>query len=88
MDVTITQPYVCQIHSRRHIDVCALDTGYLQEIAVREGQAVKKGEVMFKILPVLYKARLDAKLAEALLAELEYNNTKMLYEDKTGGFSQ
>ena len=68
MDVTITQRYVCQIHSQRHIDVCALESGYLEEISVKEGQAVKKGDVMFKILPVLYKAKLDAEMAEARLA--------------------
>ena len=42
MDVTITQQYVCQIRSQRHIDVCALDSGYLEDISVKEGQAVKK----------------------------------------------
>ena len=31
-DVIITQEYVCQIHSRRHIDVCALEDGYLKAI--------------------------------------------------------
>jgi membrane fusion protein (multidrug efflux system) len=82
MEVTITQQYVCQIHSQRHIDVCALDSGYLEEIGVREGQAVKKGDVMFKIVPVLYKAKADAELAEALLAEREYNNTQMLFTKK------
>jgi membrane fusion protein (multidrug efflux system) len=80
MDVTITQPYVCQIRSQRHIEVQALDSGYLEEIAVREGQAVKKGDVMFRILPILYKAKADAEVAEALLAEREYNNTKKLFE--------
>ena len=64
-DVIITQQYVCQIHSQRHIEVCALEDGYLEAIPVKEGQAVKKGDVMFKILPVLYKARLDAEVAEA-----------------------
>ena len=68
MDVTITQQYVCQIHSQRHIEVCALESGYLEKISVKEGQAVKKGDVMFKILPVLYKAKLDAEMAEAKLA--------------------
>ena len=53
MDVAITQRYVCQIHSQRHIDVCALENGYLSEIRVREGQAVKKGDLMFKIVPTL-----------------------------------
>jgi membrane fusion protein, multidrug efflux system len=82
MDVTVTQDYVCQIHSQRHIEVQALDTGYLKEIAVREGQAVKTDDVMFKIVPVLYKTRADAELAEARLAELEYINTKSLFDTK------
>src|SRR5437868_14555318 len=50
-DVIITQQYVCQIHSRRHIKVRALQNGYLQELRVNEGQAVKKGDLMFQILP-------------------------------------
>ncbi len=80
MDVTVTQRYVCQIHSQRHINVCALEDGYLQGISVREGQAVKKGDLMFKIVPVLYKARLDAEVAQARLAELEHDNTESLFK--------
>ncbi len=82
MDVTLTQPYVCQIHSQRHIEVCALENGYLERILVREGQAVKKGDLLFKIVPTLYQARLDAEVAEAQLAELEFNNTRRLAEQK------
>jgi membrane fusion protein, multidrug efflux system len=81
-DVVITQEYVCQIHSQRHINVCALENGYLEQILVKEGQAVKKGDLMFKIVPVLYQAKLDAELAEAQLAQLEFNYSKKLYEDK------
>lgn len=78
--VVLTQEYVCQIHSRRHIDVRALDNGYLEAISVKEGQAVKKGDLMFKIVPVLYQARLNAENAEAQLAQLEFKNTKKLFE--------
>ena len=81
-DVIITQPYVCQIHSQRHIDVRALENGYLKEIPVKEGQAVKKGDLMFEIVPILYKAKLDAEMAERELAELELNNTKKLAKQK------
>ena len=81
-DVVITQQYVCQIHSRRHINVRAMDNGYLEEIRVNEGQAVKKGDQMFKIVPTLYQAKLDAELAEAKLAELELNNATSLLKDK------
>jgi membrane fusion protein (multidrug efflux system) len=81
-DVTISEPYVCQIHSQKHIELRALENGYLEEILVREGQAVKKGDVLFRVQPVLYQARLDAENAEAQLALLKYNNTKRLHEQK------
>ncbi len=77
-DVIITQQYVCQIHSRRHINVCALENGFLMPILIKEGQAVKTDEVLFQIKPVLYQARLNAELAERDLAQLELNNTQRL----------
>lgn len=77
-DIVISQPYVCQIHSQRHIEVRALEDGYVEEITVREGQSVKKGELMFKIVPTLYQAKADAEIAKARLAELEFNYTKRL----------
>ena len=40
-DVTLTEQYVCQIHAQRHIKVCALANGYLEEIRVGEGQPPK-----------------------------------------------
>lgn len=82
MDVAVTQRYVAQIHSQQHIDVCSLESGYLQAIFIREGQAVKKGDLMFTIVPVFYKARLEAELAEARLAELEFQNTENLFTGK------
>jgi membrane fusion protein (multidrug efflux system) len=80
--VTLTQQYVCQIHARRHINVRALQDGYLEEILVKEGQAVKEGQVMFRILPTIYKAEYDAEVAEAQLAAIEYNNAQKLFEQK------
>lgn len=80
--VTLTQQYVCQIHSRRHIHVRALETGYLEEIPVREGQRLKEGDLMFKIIPTLYQANLDAENAEARLAGLQLKYAEKLCEDK------
>jgi hypothetical protein len=78
MDVINTEEYVCQIHSCQHIEVRALEGGYLDEIRVQEGQAVKKGELMFKILPTVYQAKLDSELAEANRIQIELNNAEML----------
>jgi membrane fusion protein, multidrug efflux system len=77
-DVISTQPYVCQIHSCQHIEVRALEGGYLEKISVKEGQAVKKGELMFKILPVLYQARLDSEDAEVQRLYIELDNAEAL----------
>jgi len=82
MDVVVTQQYVCQIHSYRHIEIRALQEGYLEQIPVKEGQVVKAGDVLFKVMPTLFKTKLDAEKAEAELAQLELNNTRRLYEQK------
>lgn len=79
-DVVSTQQYVCQIHSRRHIEVRALEEGYLEEIHVKEGQAVKQGDLMFKIVPVLYQARLNTEVAELQQVQIEFNNTTNLFQ--------
>jgi membrane fusion protein (multidrug efflux system) len=81
-DVTITQEYVCQIHSQRHIEVQALEGGYLESVPIKEGQAVKKGDLMFKIIPILYQAKLDAEVAEADVALMEWNYSKTLADQK------
>ena len=78
--VVHTQRFVCQIHSRRHIELRALERGYLEAIEVQEGQSVKAGELLFKLLPVVYKARLHADQAELLRADIKLRNTKKLFE--------
>ena len=77
-DVISTQPYVCQIHSCKHIEVRALEGGYLQEVCVNEGQAVKAGDLMFQIVPALYQARLDSEIAEAERIRIELTNSQSL----------
>jgi membrane fusion protein (multidrug efflux system) len=80
--VTITQRYVCQIHSQRHIKLRVLEMGYLEAISVREGQAVKENDELFKVKPVLYKAKLDVENAERDFAGLELQYTEQLSKDK------
>jgi membrane fusion protein (multidrug efflux system) len=79
-DVVLTQQYVCQIHAQRHIEVRALANGPITEVAVKEGGAVKKGEVMFRVLPTLYKAKYEAERAEVQFAAVELKNTRLLRE--------
>lgn len=77
-DTTIRRDYVCQIRAIQHIEVRALERGYLEKIFVDEGQMIRKGQLMFQIMPLLYKAELQKAEAEANFAEIEYQNTKRL----------
>lgn len=77
-DVTITQQYVCKIQSRRHIEVCPLTEGYLEKIELKEGQAVKEGDELFKILPTLYRRRMEAEQAKANVARIKYEQSQAL----------
>lgn len=77
-DTSITKDYVSQIHSFRHIEVRALEKGYLQKISVDEGQHVKKGQAMFQIMPNIYQAELEKAKAESQAAKIELQNTQLL----------
>lgn len=80
-DTLIAKDYVAQIRSVNHIEIRAQEKGYLQKIYVDEGQFVKKGQLLFKIMPNLYEADVNRAKAEADYAQIEYKNTKQLYDN-------
>ena len=55
--VTLTQQYVCQIHSHHHIEVRAPEAGYLAAIPIKEGQTVKQDDLLFQVRPLRDKAK-------------------------------
>ena len=77
-DTVITKEYVCQIHAISHIELRAQERGFLEKIYIDEGDAVKKGDHLFQIMPNLYQAELEKAKAEVKYAETEYLNTKLL----------
>lgn len=81
-DTVVSRDFVCQIRSSRNIEIRALERGYLESVAVTEGQSVKQGDPMFKILPLVYQAELKRAEAEAQVAKVEYENTKRLSDTK------
>ena len=78
LDTIITNEYVSQIHAINRIELRALEKGYIQKIFVDEGQTIRKGQKMFKIMPNIYEADLKIMKAEVDIAQIEYNNTKAL----------
>lgn len=79
-DTIIKKEYVSQIHAIQHIELRAQERGYLEKIYVDEGEHVKKGQLLFQIMPKLYEAEMMKAKAEVNFAEIEYQNTKKLAE--------
>ncbi|MBL0938436.1 MAG: efflux RND transporter periplasmic adaptor subunit [Gemmatimonadaceae bacterium] len=77
-DVTVTREYVCQVQSNRHIELRALERGYIERVSVNEGQRVRTGQPMFQILPLTYQAEQQKANAEVAAARVELDNTKRL----------
>jgi membrane fusion protein (multidrug efflux system) len=80
VDTSFTKEYVAQIRSIRNIEIRTQEKGFLQTIYVDEGQFVKAGQLLFKIMPKIYEAELLKAQAETAAAEIELQNTKALVD--------
>lgn len=80
-DTVIYKEYVGLVQSSSHIEVRSQERGYLEKIFVDEGQFVKKGQLLFKIMPIVYQAEVARAKAEMEFAEIEYKNTRSLQEN-------
>ena len=78
IDTSFTKEYVSQIRSIRNIELRTQEKGFLQNIYVDEGQFVKAGQLLFRIMPGLYQAEFLKAQAEAKGAEIELQNAKTL----------
>jgi membrane fusion protein (multidrug efflux system) len=77
-DTIINKEYVSQIHAYQHIELRALEKGYLQKIFVDEGELVEKGQLLFQIQPTIYQAEAERAASEVEFAKVEYENVKAL----------
>jgi membrane fusion protein (multidrug efflux system) len=80
IDTSFTKEYVSQIRSVRNIEIRAQEKGFLQNIYVDEGQTVKAGQSLFKIMPRIYQAELLRAQSEEKAAKIELLNAKTLAE--------
>lgn len=78
IDTSFTKEYVSQIKSVRNIEIRTQEKGFLQNIYVDEGQFVKAGQLLFRIMPKMYEAELLKAQAEAQGAAIELQNAKTL----------
>lgn len=85
----LTTSYSAAIRGKQDIDVFPQVSGTIEKVCVSEGQNIRKGQVLFVIDQVPYKAALktalanqEAAKASLSTAELNYNSNKELYAQK------
>lgn len=76
--MALTKEYVARIRAIQHVDLRALERGYLQDTFVDEGQMVRRGAKMFQLQPLIYQAEAQKAKAELARARVELANAKML----------
>lgn len=81
MDTIINKDFVAQIQSVKNIEIRAQEKGFLENIYVDEGQYVKAGQTLFRIMPQLYQAELLKAKAEVEQASIELRNASTLSDN-------
>lgn len=88
-DKELTTSYSATIRGRQDIDIYPQVSGTIERLCVSEGQKVRKGQPLFIIDQVPYKAALKTAIANVeaakaglATAELTYNSNKELYVRK------
>ncbi len=86
-DINLEQTYPASIEGRQSIRIIPRVEGYLSEIRIKEGQRVRKGQVLFVIDQATYRAEEKAAKANVGVAragvesaQLNYDSRKSLWE--------
>ena len=85
----ISVPYSASIEGKQDIDIYPQVSGYIVKLNVSEGETVRKGQVLFVIDQVPYRAALETAVANVAVAkaslataELTYKSTQKLHAKK------
>ena len=81
-DITLEQTYPASIEGRQSIRIIPRVDGYLSEIRIREGQRVRKGQVLFVIDQATYRAEEKAAKANVEVARAGVESAQLTYDSR------
>lgn len=82
-DMTLERQYSARITGRQIVEVRPQVSGCITRILTGEGQAVRKGQTLFIIDQVPYRAALEMAVAARQTAEARLATARMNYENET-----
>lgn len=85
---TLSTSYPATIRGRQDIDIYPQVGGFITRLCVKEGQTVRKGQVLFIIDQVPYQAALATAKANVEVANAGVATAKLTYDSKKELFAQ
>ena len=82
-DMTLTRQYSARLTGRQIVEVRPQVSGCITRILTAEGQAVRRGQTLFIIDQVPYRAALEVAVAARKSAEARLATAKMNYENES-----
>lgn len=82
-DLSTSKTYPTILKAAEQVDVLARVSGILKEKAFKEGDFVKKGDLLYKIEDDKYLANLNMKKANFVKAQKDYERAKNLIKSKS-----
>ena len=79
---TLSSLYSATIRGRQDIDIYPQVSGFITQLCVEEGQAVRKGQLLFVIDQVPYQAALQTAQANVEAAEAALSTAKLTLDSK------
>lgn len=81
-DVALSESYSASIQGRQDIALYPQVAGTIQKVCVKEGEEVRKNELLFIIDQVPYQAALRTAVANVRSAEAQVQTARLAYESK------
>ncbi len=81
-DIPLTYEYSGRVAGSREVEIRARVSGILQKRSYAEGQAVKQGDVLFRIDPAPFEAELAEARATLTQSEKDWGRAEGLYKEK------
>lgn len=83
-DISMEETYPASIEGRQSIRIIPRVEGYLTAIKVKEGQQVKKGQVLFALDQANYQAEEKAARANVEVAKASVESARLNYDSRKG----
>ena len=81
-DITLEHSYPASIEGRQSVKIIPRVEGYLRSVRVKEGQRVRRGQVLFVLDQAAYRAEVKSAAANVAVARAAVDNAQLNYESR------